>query len=71
MGQSKARLSTTYQNIEKSSVDFSKRSYMSWVTVAQLLEWCKYKGIVYIISLFNKNCVSLCKYIYLERTIFG
>ena len=71
MGQSKARLSTTYQNIEKSSVDFSKRSDMSWVTVAQLLEWCKYKGIVYIISLFNKNCVSLCKYIYLARTIFG
>ena len=34
--------------------------------MAQLLEWCKYKGIVYIISLFKKKCVSLCKYIYLS-----
>ena len=66
MGQSKASLSATFQNIEKLSEDFSKRRDMSRVTVAQLLEWCKYKGIVYIISLFNKKCVSLCKYIYLS-----
>ena len=39
--------------------------------VAQLLEWYKRKGIVYVISLFNNNCVSLCRYIYLARTIFS
>ena len=38
--------------------------------VAQFLECCRYKGIVYVISLFNKNCASLCKYIYQTRTIF-
>ena len=39
--------------------------------VAQLLYWYKWKGIVSVISSFNRDCVPLCKYIYLKRTIFS